>query len=360
MATSATRTACRSLLRTQRRSLSHSARASSSSSSSNPTWQPLLQPGVLPAYDEALAYLSSHASDLRTRITSLDTDTSLSTSDRAALKDSLEIAARINDPSTLAAFQSSSPTHYDASNPAFRHLRERVWRRDSGVLTKVMERCTLMHVLPDVLAGLTPTVDVQVAFGTGSGFTDHEAKGGDVLVGAFVEPSATVQAPRVEVNVFHEESKRYTLAILDPDQPDEDVGGFKTTLLALKEDVQLSATSDPTVDLTKDMEVNWIPPHPQQGTPYHRYTTVLFEQPTPASKGEVDRENFNLRTFAQERGLTPAGIHFWRAKWSQESADTISGIYRDVLKRQEPKYAKPPSEDKVRKLVGDGGSKWYS
>lgn len=193
------------MLRAQRRSLTHSARASSSSSSSsNSTWQPLLQPGVLPAYDEALTYLSNHAASLRTRIASLDSDPSLSATDRAALRESLEIAARINDPSTLAAFQASSPTHYDATNPAFRHLRERVWRRDSGVLAKVMERCTLMHVLPDVLGGLTPTADVQLAFGQGSGFTDHAANGGDVLVGVFIEASVTVDAPTVEVNVFHE------------------------------------------------------------------------------------------------------------------------------------------------------------
>ncbi len=74
----------------------------------------------------------------------------------------------------------------------------------------------------------------------------------------------------------------------------------------------------------------------------------------------MDRENINLRAFAEERNLTPAGIHFWRAKWTKESAETISGIYRDALKKPEPKYTRPPSLDKVRKVVGDGGSKWFS
>ncbi len=70
--------------------------------------------------------------------------------------------------------------------------------------------------VPDVIPGITPTVDVQLAFGTGEGFTDHKSNGGDVLVGAFVPPAASVQPPKVDVNVFHTEEKKYTLAIVDP------------------------------------------------------------------------------------------------------------------------------------------------
>ena len=196
------RTACRSLLRAQRSNLSTStARASSSSASSSSSssstaastsssaastsasWQPLLKPGVLPAYDEALAFLSSHSTSLRSRLARLDDEhPDLTPADKAALRESLEIAAAINEPSVLAAFQASSPTSYDAGNAAFRHLRERVWRHDSGVLAKVVERCTLMQVLPDVVPAVTPLADVQVSFGEGDGYTDHVSNGGDVLV----------------------------------------------------------------------------------------------------------------------------------------------------------------------------------
>ncbi|SJX63574.1 related to MRPL35-mitochondrial ribosomal protein, large subunit [Sporisorium reilianum f. sp. reilianum] len=373
MAAPASRTTCRTLLRTSKRSFTRSTRASSSSSSSSTpstsssssssSWQPLLKPGVLPAYDEALSYLSSQSAALRSRIASLEqTHPDLPASELAQLRESLEIAARINDPATLAAFQSSSATHYDASNPAFRHLRERLWRKDSGVLAKVIERCTLMHVLPDVLPGITPTADVQLAFGQGEGFTDHASTGGDVLVGVFVDPSVTLEPPTVEVNVFHTETKRYTLAIVDPDQPDEEAQTFRTSLLALKTDIELSATSDPKVDLTHGMQVAYVPPHPQQGTKYHRYTTVLFEQPQQASEAQAvhDRHNFSVADFAQSRGLVPAGIHFWRAQWSPECAPTVSKIYTDILKTREPKYTKPPTLDKVRKQIGDIGSKWFS
>ncbi len=127
---------------------------------------------------------------------------------------------------------------------------------------------------------MTPTADVQVAFGSGSGFTDHKSDGGDVLVGAWVEANLTVDAPVVDVNVFHTEGKRYTLAIVDPDTPDEEGQTFKTTLLALKEDVQLSATTSPRVDLTQGMKVQWTPPHPQQGTPYIGIRRCSSNNPT--------------------------------------------------------------------------------
>lgn len=217
-----------------------------------------------------------------------------------------------------------------------------------------------MKVLPDVLPAITPSVDVQLAFGEGEGFTDHESSGGDVLVGAFVPVERSVQPPQVCCNVFHTEPKKYTLAIVDPDQPNEEEQTFKTTLVALKTDITLSATTSPEIDLKGDMVVGYIPPHPQQGTPYHRYTTLLFEQNGTIDTKGIDREEFNVRHFAEVNGLKAAGVHFWRAKWTPEGADTVSGIYRDVLKRDEPKYTKPPTLDKVRKQVGDLGSKWFS
>lgn len=299
----------------------------------------------MPAYDEALSFLSSHSASLAAKIATVDTDhASLSADDRAALKESLEIAATINDPAMLAAFQASSPSGYDARNPAFRHLRERVWRKDSGVLEKVMQRCTLMHVLPDVIPAITPTVDVQLAFGEGDGFTDHQSNGGDVLVGAFVPASASITPPKLDVTVFHTQPKRYTLAIVDPDQPDEQNQCFTTSLLALKHDVELSATAHSSIDLASNMVAEYIPPHPQQGSNYHRYTVLLFEQPSspPSEQSAIDiaknRHNFQLANYISTYNLIPAGIHFWRAKWSPDSAEAISTIYRDILS----KYLPPP------------------
>ena len=344
-------------------SASSSSRTSSTTPESWSTWQPCLKRGTLGAYDEALSFVRSHSESLRSRMSMLESDhAELSASERAQLKESLEIASLINLPWIVSAFEASSPTHYDASNPALRHLRERVWRNDSGVLAKLMQRCTLMHVFPDVIAGITPLVDVSVAFGHGSGYTDHSSDGGDVLAGVFVEPKDTVDPPTVSVNVFHQDVKLYTLALVDPDQPDEPTQSYKTSLLALKTDIALSATTDPIVDLSTNMAVDYIPPHPQQGTQYHRYTTVLFEQSTRSADDASlhARHDFDVAAFAQRRALTPAGIHFWRAKWTPQSAHAISTIYATVLNTQEPRYTSPPSLDRVRKQLPDTASKWFA
>ena len=46
-----------------------------------------------------------------------------------------------------------------------------------------------MHVLPDVIPRIEPTVDLQIAFGQGDGVGDHGGTGGDVLAGVFLPPS---------------------------------------------------------------------------------------------------------------------------------------------------------------------------
>lgn len=96
----------------------------------------------------------------------------------------------------------------DLSNPVHRYLREMAWRRpsvtstsprtarsetsraDAGPLVKLIERCRLMRVVPDVVAFANPTVDLQVSFGEGSGFGDHGGEGGEALAGVFLDAQA--------------------------------------------------------------------------------------------------------------------------------------------------------------------------
>lgn len=87
----------------------------------------------------------------------------------------------------------------------------------------------------------------------------------------------------------------------------------------------------------------YVPPHPQQGTPYHRYTFLLFaqERPLELAAEAVERHGFNVRAFAQEHTLEAAGVTFFRQKWDK----AVSEIYRDVLKVQEPRYGRPPKMD---------------
>jgi large subunit ribosomal protein L35 len=80
--------------------------------------------------------------------------------------------------------------------------------------------------------------------------------------------------------------------------------------------------------------VPYIPPHPANGTPYHRYCVFLFENPNPTAEVDVSqamidasRSEFDLRKFVTEHGFKTdqaGGAHFWRQVWDP----TVSEIYR--------------------------------
>ena len=103
----------------------------------------------------------------------------------------------------------------------------------------------------------------------------------------------------------------------------------------------------------------YIPPHPQRGSPYHRYVCLLLPQPplesssgysltgayrattgttTTTTSVELDipvvpdqeRLGFDIRKFASEWNLDGAkggGVHMWREVWD----DDVSHIYKDIL-----------------------------
>lgn len=73
----------------------------------------------------------------------------------------------------------------------------------------------------------------------------------------------------------------------------------------------------------------YIPPHPQQGTPYHRYTLLLLAQPAPINldSSAIEREAFSVRDFVSAHELEAEGVSFWRAKWDA----SVEEIYSEVL-----------------------------
>jgi hypothetical protein len=82
----------------------------------------------------------------------------------------------------------------------------------------------------------------------------------------------------------------------------------------------------------------YIPPHPQRGTPYHRYAIFLLPQQSPTEPievpafGDADRLGFDLRAFADKYGLDGSkggGAHMWREIWDP----TVSQIYKETLSK---------------------------
>ena len=128
---------------------------------------------------------------------------------------------------------------------------------------------------------------------------------------------------------------------------------FSPSILLCRPNIPLSTSSQNLVDLNS--HTTYIPPHPQQGTPYHRYVILLLPQPplgaqeytlaaasraTPESSASVmldipvvpmeQRRGFDVRAFAQRWNLDGAkggGAHMFREVWDEE----VSKIYKTIL-----------------------------
>jgi len=79
----------------------------------------------------------------------------------------------------------------------------------------------------------------------------------------------------------------------------------------------------------------YISPHPQRGTPYHRYVILLLPQPSATQPLQIpivpesSRLGFNVREFMAEQSLDGSlggGAHMWREVWNAEVSDIFTNI----------------------------------
>ncbi|WFD31372.1 mitochondrial 54S ribosomal protein YmL35 [Malassezia sp. CBS 17886] len=327
-------------------------------------WKRPVDSGSVPVYDEALAYVDADSRLQRTRLEKLrgegragnggpSGDPSSEGGADPALVDSLEIVSEMNLPAVRASFLHGD---YDLRRPVFRHLREQAWRV-GGPLEKLAERLTLTRVLPDVVPSATPTVDVQVFFGEGAGIGDHGGEGGDVLAGVFVDVGKTLTPPTVRATAFHNDTRKYTLMLVDPDVPDEENQSFSTYVHWLVTDIPLS-TAASGVPAHAPTPLAYVPPHPQRGSPYHRYTTLLYEQRTTAPRTPV-RDRIDVAAFAADNDLELAGLHFWRAQWTEANSASVSHVYETVLQTPEPRFGRVTRTDRLKDDLGVRHSKYF-
>ncbi|GAA5908745.1 hypothetical protein JCM6882_008194 [Rhodosporidiobolus microsporus] len=307
----------RHALRAVSRQLSTSAAPAASTSS----YTPPLKAGVLPAYDEAVAFI---ARDREDKLKQLE-DLKKQGADQAAL-DKLEVEAWANDPETRWRAKNGQG---DLSKPVYRQLAQRAWRTQ-GDLAILMQRVTQMHVTPDLLPSISPVADVRIHVG-----------GEAIEPGSFAKPGQTREGIEVSAQVYHPEERLYTLLVVDPDVPDEANQSFTSFAHLLIPNISLSAASPSTLPLSSaPSTLPFVPPHPQNGTPYHRYTVLLLEQSSSLSldAASIERRGFSTREFVKEHGLKAAGVSFFRQVWDKD----VSKIYEEVLNIPEPRFGRPP------------------
>jgi hypothetical protein len=104
-------------------------------------------------------------------------------------------------------------------------------------------------------------------------------------------------------------------------------------LIYNRPNIALSALSSWIPDL--DKHTPYIAPHPQRGTRYHRYTTLLLPQQSPFDEismpilSETDRCGFDVRAFMEQYGLDGnkgGGVHMFREVWDP----FVSSIYKNM------------------------------
>ena len=125
----------------------------------------------------------------------------------------------------------------------------------------------------------------------------------------------------------------------------------------LSPNISLSSTQT-SIPSSLPAALPYLPPAPPEGTPYHRYTALLLEQPAPLSlpaegeDGAVAREDFNVRAFVAEHGLVARGISFFREKWSKEERErgAVSKVWTEILKQEEPRFGRRKAADPYKSL----------
>ncbi|KZT24701.1 PEBP-like protein [Neolentinus lepideus HHB14362 ss-1] len=321
-------------------------------------WNRPLAPGVLPAYDEALRLIRRDAAEIQREAGELERELSekeVGEGERRAMEEKLgvlRVQGEVNLPEVRWRARNGMGEWFpllffslsDLQQPVYRHLVEQRWRGE-GALDLLMERIHQMHVVPDVLPDLHPSFDVRVTFPdlpsedkTKKSKVKHHA----VEPGVFLSPKQTRRPPRIYTTVFHTDPRYYTMILVDADYPDAENRTFKTYLHWMQPNVQLSASSTGPFTF-RDSHTPYIPPHPQKGSPYHRYVLLLLPHPNPTETLNIpaptvqERADFDSRAFMERYGFDASrggAAHMWREVWDEE----VSRIYAQVLKADEPRY----------------------
>lgn len=319
-------------------------------------WHRPLAFGVLPAYDEALKYIKADSEKIKAQEQQLkaalaETKASAGLNAEAVQEmekklEILQIQSQVNLPEVRWKAKNGMA---DMSNAVDRHIIEKRWREE-GRLDELMERIHQMFIVPDVIPYLHPSLDLRVTYPQARTTSRRQpGKTQHMLVepGTFLLPEQTTKPPKLHTSVFHTDTRLYTLLMVDPDVPDEANGTFQTYLHWLQPNVPLSATSSsPIADPNGHTE--YIPPHPQKGTPYHRYTVLLLPQKASVSVPVLQKDQrygFSVRDFIEKYELdlsAGGGAFMWREVWS----DAVPTIFKEIFGSEEPKYGRPPRPDR--------------
>ncbi|KAL0253154.1 mitochondrial 54S ribosomal protein YmL35 [Diplodia seriata] len=258
----------------------------------------------------------------------------------------LKILADINDPAVKKNFEDGKA---DMLKPIYRLLAERKWREYKQKL--VEQRITTMNVIPDVLPAIEQKADVSLMFGDGN-----------VQPGDYVASDISENPLTLRVQVFNRGERLVSVVVIDSDVPNVEKDGFDYRCHYVAANIPISPVKRfvRLEKLSTDSQVvlPWLPPFAQKGSPYHRYSVFVLEQPEGKTldvakvKTEVQRDGFILRSFIDKHELNAVGINMFRAQWDEKTDEVMErhGIEgTDVeFKRKKPEKLPYKKKDGAR------------
>ncbi|KAL8821826.1 MAG: hypothetical protein Q9223_000184 [Gallowayella weberi] len=256
----------------------------------------------------------------------------------------LKILADINDPVIKKRFEDGQG---DMNRPIYRHLANKQWRQYRRLV--LMQRINQMHVVPDVVSYLDPTVEVKMSF------RKRYLQPGD-----FVGSLHSESPPRVNIHVFDKGERFISVIVVDPDVPNLETDSFDSRCHYFAANIPISPTA-PSVSLSSPPEGvqilrPWLPPHAQKGSPYHRLVVLVLEQKDGQKMDAPDLEKlsdsqinqFNIRSCMDKMHAQLVGVHLFRTIWDENTAGVMqrAGIEGADIELRRKKPEKLPYKKK--------------
>ena len=133
---------------------------------------------------------------------------------------------------------------------------------------------------------------------------------------------------------------------MDSDVPNIEEDGFDHRCHALYTNVPISPTTG-VVDLGKLAEehvaIPWYPPHAQKGSPWHRLSVWVLQQPERQVVDEKlitarwSRDTFTLRKLVAANKMEPVGVTLFRTSWDDTTKEVME---RHGIEGAEVEYKK--------------------
>jgi large subunit ribosomal protein L35 len=212
----------------------------------------------------------------------------------------------------------------------------------------LMQRITQMNVIPDVLPTIEPTLDVDLLW--------HKRI---ITPGDFVPSNWSENPPALRIQKFDKGEAKLTIVAVDSDVPNPETDSFESRCHGIWSNITISPTKTDAGTLKGKDVLPWSPPFAQKGSPYHRISLFIFEQPEGSTitaeqvktfSQNAFSDDFSLRDFAEKSGFKAVGVTMFRTQWDETMKVVMerNGIPGADVEFRRKKPERLPEKDRVK------------